>query len=426
MPRKEATCKKCHKPLKGHLNKKICPDEHGHHITEEGKFTCSDTNCSATFTTLYAARKHSTSSSCEYYKGPEQPHIHCSNNCGKVFTGSGARGNASTHATSTMCPKHPNRINNPNYRTTIKHIIDSNNMAYCNHCKTTLPIEQFADKPNAKNDTKLDYVCYKCRSCLAMRQGAINRAKSEGNCSDDLSVEYIRSLIVDNCPVLGIPLQYGGAEQCDNSATIDAFDHEKGHIKGNLRIISKKANVIKNDSTPEEMNLLLTALKGWEAPIVNDNNNPKRAKGSKTIDGQSTKCCSLCGEEKSLNLFHKSKSATQIGISNRCIKCSALSSMIKNAKQRCKTSGRELDIDVHYLYNLTIGHTKCPILGIELVYGGTVSIKNNSASIDRFDTTKGYTKDNVWIISYKANRMKSDATIDEIEKVYQYMTSVLV
>jgi hypothetical protein len=27
----------------------------------------------------------------------------------------------------------------------------------------------------------------------------------------------------------------------------------------------------------------------------------------------------------------------------------------------------------------------------------------------------------VWIISHKANRMKSNATLDEIEKVYEYM-----
>jgi hypothetical protein len=56
-----------------------------------------------------------------------------------------------------------------------------------------------------------------------------------------------------------------------------------------------------------------------------------------------------------------------------------------------------------------------------MVFGGTGSIKDNSASVDRFDTAKGYIKGNVWIISYKANRMKSNATIDDIKKVSDYM-----
>ena len=55
-----------------------------------------------------------------------------------------------------------------------------------------------------------------------------------------------------------------------------------------------------------------------------------------------------------------------------------------------------------------------------MVFGGTGSIKDNSASIDRFDTTAGYIKGNVWIISDKANRMKSNATIEEIKKIYYY------
>jgi hypothetical protein len=95
--------------------------------------------------------------------------------------------------------------------------------------------------------------------------------------------------------------------------------------------------------------------------------------------------------------------------------------MIKNAKQRCKISKRTIDIDDYYLLKITKGLVNCPILGIEMVFGGTGSIKDNSASIDRFDTTKGYIKGNIWIISYKANRMKSNATIDEIKKVYDYM-----
>lgn len=61
--------------------------------------------------------------------------------------------------------------------------------------------------------------------------------------------------------------------------------------------------------------------------------------------------------------------------------------------------------------------THCPILGIELDY--SVSGGKNpdaSPSIDRIDTSKGYTKDNVWVISNKANRMKNDGSREELIK----------
>lgn len=55
---------------------------------------------------------------------------------------------------------------------------------------------------------------------------------------------------------------------------------------------------------------------------------------------------------------------------------------------------------------------KCPVLGIDMEFGGNNS---NSPSVDRIDSKKGYTKDNIWIISTKANRMKNNATIEELE-----------
>lgn len=55
----------------------------------------------------------------------------------------------------------------------------------------------------------------------------------------------------------------------------------------------------------------------------------------------------------------------------------------------------------------------CPVLHIPLFIGeGMVS--PNSPSMDRIDSTKGYTKDNIQIISYKANTMKSDANFTDL------------
>lgn len=58
----------------------------------------------------------------------------------------------------------------------------------------------------------------------------------------------------------------------------------------------------------------------------------------------------------------------------------------------------------------------CPILGIELKYnqGTGAGGKDNSFSLDRIDPTKGYTKDNIQVISHKANSMKFTATKEEL------------
>lgn len=60
----------------------------------------------------------------------------------------------------------------------------------------------------------------------------------------------------------------------------------------------------------------------------------------------------------------------------------------------------------------------CPILGIKLSASGQA---NNSPSVDRVNSTIGYVPGNVRVISMRANRLKDDGTIEEFEKIIQYM-----
>jgi hypothetical protein len=61
----------------------------------------------------------------------------------------------------------------------------------------------------------------------------------------------------------------------------------------------------------------------------------------------------------------------------------------------------------------------CPILGIvlEIAEKGP---GNNSPSLDRIDPCLGYVKDNIIVVSQKANQIKSNATLDEINKVVEF------
>lgn len=61
----------------------------------------------------------------------------------------------------------------------------------------------------------------------------------------------------------------------------------------------------------------------------------------------------------------------------------------------------------------------CPVLGIKLEHGNGKPI-DASPTIDRIDNSKGYVPGNVHVISYKANRMKSNATVGELKMLVAY------
>lgn len=84
--------------------------------------------------------------------------------------------------------------------------------------------------------------------------------------------------------------------------------------------------------------------------------------------------------------------------------------LLRGAKRRAKAKGRIFELT---LEDIQIPST-CPVLGIPLVAGGD---PKNSPSIDRIDNTKGYTKDNIIIVSYQANVTRHNSTPDEILKV---------
>lgn len=58
-----------------------------------------------------------------------------------------------------------------------------------------------------------------------------------------------------HCPVLGLPLyrNSGGAAQGPNSPSLDRIDPALGYVRGNVKVISSRANSIKSNATPEEL-----------------------------------------------------------------------------------------------------------------------------------------------------------------------------
>jgi hypothetical protein len=58
------------------------------------------------------------------------------------------------------------------------------------------------------------------------------------------------------CPVLRIPLRYGTRRDRCNTPSIDRIVPKRGYVPGNVMIISYRANRIKNNATPRELQLV--------------------------------------------------------------------------------------------------------------------------------------------------------------------------
>lgn len=185
-------------------------------------------------------------------------------------------------------------------------------------------------------------------------------------------------------------------------------------------------------------------------------NNAKRA----AFDGKS-KNCSACHEQKTLSEFYPQLDGLG-GCSARCKDC--LSSILKEqrlanperyerikqksrewyrnpsakkwhqdwqriqrrsdpvrymlvrSKSRAKLTGMEHNIDIS---DIVIPET-CPVLGIPLQVGRGKP-EHGSPSLDRINNDLGYIKGNVCVISHRANSIKSDTTLVELEAVTEYV-----
>ena len=88
--------------------------------------------------------------------------------------------------------------------------------------------------------------------------------------------------------------------------------------------------------------------------------------------------------------------------------------MISRAKDRNKY---EININWQDICKVWPADNKCPIMRSTFRRGEP---RKNSPSLDRIDSTKGYTPDNIQIISDLANKMKQNATPEELERFCKY------
>ena len=143
--------------------------------------------------------------------------------------------------------------------------------------------------------------------------------------------------------------------------------------------------------------------------------------------------CDVCNVEKNLNHFslldktriktmerkitckNCSKALNERERRNRDWKIDAARLLYKNIKSRCKRMGREFSIE---LEDILIPE-KCPVFGFNLKREDRETWMF-APSVDRIYSSKGYIKGNVTVVSRRANILKRDATLEELEQLFNY------
>jgi hypothetical protein len=68
-------------------------------------------------------------------------------------------------------------------------------------------------------------------------------------------------VIPEFCPLLGLKLQFNEGSVRPNSPSLDRIDSRIGYIRGNVWVISHRANTLKNCSTVEELEMIAKNLR---------------------------------------------------------------------------------------------------------------------------------------------------------------------
>jgi len=148
------------------------------------------------------------------------------------------------------------------------------------------------------------------------------------------------------------------------------------------------------------------------------------------------KKCNNCGLLKPVSQFNK-RTASADGLQYQCSLCTTtrlkyfhsqqmetidghIAIILARIKSRSKKENIDFDLDINYLKSIM--QDKCPILGVQLTWcKRSGKPTKNSPSLDRLNPKKGYVSGNVSWISYRANRIKQDASLIELKKLVNWV-----
>ena len=147
----------------------------------------------------------------------------------------------------------------------------------CSKCRRVLSVKMFFKDASTPSGLRGD--CKQCKKKVvdkwvaqnpiavqtaSMTRKARKRAKDK-KIPFDLDCDYIRSIVTSHCPIFGTLLEWSalrdnGNIPLPNSPSLDRIVPERGYVKGNVWIISHRANQIKNNASHDELKIVTKAV----------------------------------------------------------------------------------------------------------------------------------------------------------------------
>jgi hypothetical protein len=138
------------------------------------------------------------------------------------------------------------------------------------------------------------------------------------------------------------------------------------------------------------------------------------------------KRCTDCKEIKPFSEFHKHRTAL-FGYNTVCKACRVPISKVHHqntsyehrlfhaAKSRATRKNREFSIELSDIQIPAV----CPVLGVPIVLKAG---SDYAPSLDRIDSSRGYVKGNVIVMSKRANTLKNNMTLEEAQALVAFLT----
>ena len=263
---------------------------------------------------------------------------------------------------------------------------------FCKYCNRTKNIWLF---PNRKgNKLNKEKRCKSCTKDLLRKtrekhsidkiiQRLLYSAKGRGKVFQLTTTDILKCIESqkNTCVYSGHPFVW--MYNHPDKPSIDRIDSSQGYIPSNIQMVTKTVNQAKSVLSEQQFIQMIRDI--YDTSCV-----PHQLPYNNTWK----------------NEFEGNTHAKHI------LKISRSSTKTRNNKKRTKTSHSITHNDLEAMYSSQ--QNKCAYSHRELVWDKS---KENSASIDRIDSTKGYKKDNVHLVTYHVNVAKNNLTHNDFLKL---------
>lgn len=218
----------------------------------------------------------------------------------------------------------------------------------------------------------------------------------------DIDFDYINELIDEQnnkCKYSNAKLIWSNRAGI-NQGTIDRIDSSLGHIKGNCQLVTVPINHFKTNLSVKNFDKIIKMIKGTFYKKIFDNNKIIPIK--ELTQKEKSKISTMFKDIRNREIERLQKNAIKDLLNNNIDE----NDVKTEVKSLITKENTEIEIDKTFLDSLRKKQNdRCALTGVKLSW---IPNSLNVASLDRIDSSKGYTKDNVQITMWYVNCMKKD------------------